>query len=323
MIKEFSVVVGIAIMAGIMPSALLGITSASAFDLGKPGCGGEYGGLSILFSRNMKKFSDIDARIKNISWIKKKYLVLGGGDYPSTSTSVYNELKDAWQREPNKNGLDTGDFSVPIGSEEYIAEALYKTGIAKSISHAAGICGGAEVIYALVKRSSVGAIENPVNFEAFAEAAVLSFVAKAGASYSFTEGPLAIPPMEPFRATKRFTIAVPSVVSRGPQWNSTWDKYDLVLGLLAPRGSDYVVVVHTEGLRTAPKLNGRTKPPSNEHFRGTNSGDSLTDYQAEFVAAASFGQFLAGDSRRCRVDVEGIDAEMLKPFSCRMPSIHQ
>ncbi|RDJ17253.1 hypothetical protein B5K05_04045 [Rhizobium phaseoli] len=295
-------------IAGVVCAAVcVGAIKAQAYDLGKTECGGEYGGLSIVFSKKMKSFKDVEARLAEADWSNKKYV--NGFDTGSAKTTVLLELKDVWKTGSpyNMNCCGQNDFPVPIGSEKYIAETLMKAGIAQSITHARGYCGGAEISYAAVRKAAVGDISNGQKFESFIRSAVERYVAPAGDSSAIVEGPLSIAPIPPRYPTKRLTVIVPSTVSRGKRAEDTWDKYDLIATLLAPRGSDYLVVVHTENLRVAPKVNSRKTPPTNEHFRALNEDIS---YEAEFVAAASFGFFLGGSSSRCKAEFDGVEGLM-------------
>jgi hypothetical protein len=139
------------------------------------------------------------------------------------------------------------------------------------------------------------------------------YVAKGQVSGTSDEGSLVVSPIEPHYATKKFTVAIPSEVSRGSQAQGTWDKFDILFAMFASRASDFVIVVHTEGLKIAPKTALRVRPPTSEHFRAI--GDSSV-YQAEYIAAASVARFIAGASSRYKVEAEGFSSQDEGPFKC-------
>ncbi|TPM35523.1 hypothetical protein [Mesorhizobium sp. B2-3-5] len=296
-------------LAGLICAAFsVGPIEAQAYDLGKTQCGGEYGGLSIVFSKKMKSFKDVDALLAKADWANKK--ISAAIDYASKQkTTVRLQLKGAWKAGTPYGADPANDFVVPIGSEKFVAEYLVKAGIAKSVTHAKGFCGGAEISYAAVGKAAVGDLTKGQQFESFIKSAVARYVSPAHGSSDIVEGPLSIAPIDPYYPTKRMTIIVPSEISRGNRAKGTWDKYDLIATLLAPRGSDYLVVVHTENLLVAPKVNARKSPPTDEHFRRL-VGDEYNSYTEEFVAAVSFGSFLGGSPSRCKAEFEGVEGEL-------------
>jgi hypothetical protein len=288
-------------------SVLACLKTASAYDLGKPQCGGEYGGLNLIFPKNVRKFTDIDQKLSSIPWAKTKFLV--GGTEPST---IYSQVQQTFFR---KNaGSETNDVAVPIGSEQYVAQALKDADVIAKATFAQGFCGGAEVSYVYItKNANVGNLIDSQAFVAFVSNALKSYV-KIG---TVDEGPLVVAPIEPHYPMKRFTIAVPSEVSRGPQAKGSWDRFDIVFALYTATTNEFRVVIHAENLRTAPKVAARATPPSAEHFRPTKS-DS-TDYELEYVVAASVASYVTRNAKMCKVEGEGFTAQSDGPFRCTHP----
>jgi len=191
-------------------------------------------------------------------------------------------------------------------------------GVISKASYSKGACGGAEVIYFRIAKDKVGDLSEGPRFEAFVREEVAAYTAQANGQATVDEGPLAVDPIEPNYGVKRFTVALPSTVSRGPQAEGTWDKFDLIVSLHRELKSDYAIVVHTENFRVAPKTAARLIPPTNEHFRSTTSGNSLADYQAEYIAATSFALFAAKSSSKCVAEAEGFSSVDEGPFHCTM-----
>ncbi|QND55655.1 hypothetical protein [Mesorhizobium huakuii] len=205
---------------------LMGNVTALALDLGPTQCGGEYGALSVAFTRKIKSVKDIDDILSKFPWYSKSFVSFADSSY---KTTLKKELHDRWKRGKHYELYsETSDFIVPTGSEKFIGNALIDAGLASQVTHAIGVCGGAEISYALVKKAAVGDISKGPKFEAFLRAALKRYVAPAGKSETIIEGPLSVSPVTPSVPTKRMTVIVPSEISRGPQEKGTWDRYDLL-----------------------------------------------------------------------------------------------
>jgi hypothetical protein len=281
---------------------------SDAYDLGERKCGGEYGGLNLQYSRSMHSFTDVDKLISSMPWTKKEYPVLS----QKRVTSVYQEVMDTFSR--HDAGGETYDVYVPIGSEQFIAEDFVRVGIISKATFANGACGGAEVSYAYIPQT-VGDLINSRNFVDYVSGVLKNFIHVGGANGLVNEGPLNLSPVEPYYPTKRFTVAVPSELSRGSDARGTWDRFDIVFALYQKTAKDFLVVIHAEDLRTAPKLASHTTPPSVEHFR--RLGDD--QYGAEYIVAAGLANYMTGSPSLCKVLAEGFDAAEEGPFRCTHP----
>jgi hypothetical protein len=226
-------------------------------------------------------------------------------------------VKDANGKRKSLNLPDTWDtdISVPIGSERFIAKSLKSASIVDSATYAQGVCGGTETNYAYISKN--GAIPNLTDsnkFLEFVRSKVATYISGGRYPGTMDDGPLIVAPIDPHFAMKRFTVAVTSDVSRGPQAVGTWDRFDLVLALYQSTPTDFVVAVHAEDLRTAPKTALRGNPPTVEHFRPI--GSAAERYDPENIVAAGVARFLAGSSSRCRAQNDGFDASTDGPFQC-------
>jgi hypothetical protein len=306
-----------AIVFGIFFLPTISIGSARAYDLGRPHCGGVYGGLNIWFSRKLSNFSDVDRRLAEYPWAKTRYRGLIG----SATTTLSEELKRVWPKREHgrgEHGLDDLDIDVPIGSEQYIAQKLVSAGIAERLTYASGVCGGADVSYAVISKDIAKAdLTSPKEFADFLRAAVQKYLETKARNGTVSEGPLVVAPVEPHYAIKRFTIAVPSEASRGPQAKGTWDKFDIIFALFSVTTEAFNVVVSADKLTVAPKTSARDTPPTAEFFKAVNfDAGGYMDYTEEYIVAAGMALFIAGAPRKCDVEGEGFSATKDGPFRC-------
>lgn len=292
------------------------ILPAYSYDLGKPGCGGEYGGISIYFSGEMGDFSDVEAKLSMLPWAKKTYSLINAGE--KHDASLQSEIKKAWENTQSRRyTTENGNIDVPIGSERFIAQSLTDIGVISAATHPVGVCGGTEVSYVFIAKSAVtGDLCDATNFANFLRDKMGKYITKGQVSGTLEEGSLAISPIEPHYAIKKFTVSVPSEISRGSPAQGTWDKFDIFFAMLASRSNDFVVVIHSEGLKVAPRTALRASPPSSEHFRAISSGDSHADYQAEYITAASVASFMGEAASKCKIETDGFSAETDGPFKC-------
>jgi hypothetical protein len=295
---------------------LVGVGGAGAYDLGPVGCGGEYGGLNLTFPNGVTKFSQIEQKLASLPSAKAKFSIPGEKPGTFEARTLYAEVKETFSRADNwvKNNI-----TVPIGSEQFIAQSLTNAGVIKRAQFAKGFCGGAEISYAYVaKNDAVGDLTQSKNFEGYLSTVLQSYVQTKGSMGVFDEGPLVVSPIEPYYPLKRYTVVVPSEVSRGPQAKGTWDRFDAIFALYKSTTQEFLVVVHTENLRIAPKVAVHNTPPSVEHFRPVGDKD-MAAYQAEYVVAASIAKFMAGSSAKCKVETVGFSAVSEGPIRCTHP----
>ncbi len=289
-------------------SVLISPNRSVAYDLGPRKCGGEYGGLNLSYSESVHGFSDIEKRLSSMPWTKKEYQVLS----QKRVTSVYKEVSRTFSI--GDAGGETNDVYVPIGSEQYIVETFLKSRIIKKATLANGACGGAEISYAYIPLT-VGDLVSSRNFVDYVSGVLKGYIHMRNANGTMDEGPISLSPIEPYYATKRFTVAMSSDLSRGSSVSGTWDRFDIVFALYQKTAKDFLVVIHAEDLRTAPKLASHANPPSLEHFR--RLGDD--QYGAEYVVAAGIANHMTGSPALCKVEAEGFDARSEGPFRCVHP----
>jgi hypothetical protein len=291
----------------ISTTVLLG-SQAHAYDLGHPNCAGEYGGLALHFHKNIQGFRDIEQKLKSIPWATKEYEIM---EWEHRKTSLYNEIKMLFTR-GEEAGSERYDIHVPIGSERFIAKYLADAGIINYATHAVGACGGADIVYMIIRKlDSGGDLFIPNYFSSMLFDYMSRYVNKGTINGDIFDGRLVVSPIEPRLPTKQFTVVVPSEVTRVSIKNK-WDKFDVYFSLFVKRKDDYVIAIHTEKLREAPRTTSRTTPPSEEHFRPL----SIDNYRAEYIAAASIARFFVKSERRCRVEAEGFSASDEGPFRC-------
>jgi hypothetical protein len=288
---------------------------SNAYDLGSPKCGGEYGGLHLRFPPSVLKFSDVESKLIALPWLKKPFVYISGEE-----TTLYDQIKDSF--DASDDDPEKYDIAVPVGSEQSIATLLIDAGVIVGAGHRHGMCGGAEVSYMFIEKTpELSNLVNGVNFSNFLENHLESYIKSGTNNGTLETGSLVIAPIEPYFPLKKFTLSVPSEISRGPQAAGTWDRFDVIFALFVVRPTDFVIVVHIEGLQIAPRTNARSIPPTIEHFRALDSGTSFSAAgihaaAQEYIAAASIAKFIGQSSHNCKVEGLVFSAEKDSPFKC-------
>jgi hypothetical protein len=234
-------------------------------------------------------------------------------DKPGT-TSIGEQVLKAW-RQQNSDGANV---VLPIGSEKIVAQQLVDEKVITHAGYLRGECGGGEVSFFVVpKRISLGNLVEGLAFERFLRDGLKIYAQENKVENSIyfgtvSIGKLYVSPIEPHYPKKRFTLVVPSEVSRGNDNGGVWDKFDIVFSLYRSTKNAFVIELHSENLRHAPR---RTeKPPSKEHFKSREEGDP--DYEAEYIVAASVARHFGEKPENCLVEAEGFWSKDQGPFRC-------
>ena len=62
------------------PLGLFVADPSIAYNLGRPHCAGEYGGLNLKFTKNVRTFSDVKSSLSTIPWTKRNFGFIPGGE---------------------------------------------------------------------------------------------------------------------------------------------------------------------------------------------------------------------------------------------------
>jgi hypothetical protein len=194
-------------------------------------------------------------------------------------------------------------MSVPIGSEQAAANYLAKRHIILAASLISAGCGGAETIwFSIPKRRAPRNFARPDVFEAMLKTALNKYANSGSLKGSVSVPSQSISPLEPHYATERFTIVVPSEISRGPRQKGVWDQFDAIFSISSETSTEFIVAAFTENIANAPISPLHSDVPSEEHF---NSPPRVYRYVEEHTAAASLIYFLGRDKKHCRFEMEG------------------
>ena len=176
---------------------------AQSYDLGGDNCGGEYRVIWLEFPENVTSFEDIEPKLLKIPFIKTKYI--NQDNYLDKDnngiTDLYSEIKAIFEEERAPDWKN--DITVPIGSEEFVAETLTSAGIISRAENGHFACGGVEVNYILIdKKGSSVNLRDFGAFAAFFSDKVAAYASSGSKKGSVSDGRLIVSPIEPFFPTK-------------------------------------------------------------------------------------------------------------------------
>ncbi len=209
----------IALHSGILTAVAQGV------ELEIDECGGLFGMLHPEFSRKMKRWDQVSKALDGIAWADTPF----NFDYDeSEKMTLRSELKRAFTPEPG----DLGNIGVPTGSEQVIADELKRAGIIIDASYGEGYCGGGDISYFVVSKSSIiFDLSKSDGFSSYVSSTLEAYVSKSTLKGKKKERRTTISPLPPHTPRKTVTVYVPSEISRGPSYTGLWDKFDVVLSV--------------------------------------------------------------------------------------------
>lgn len=271
-------------------------------------CGSLFGGINPKFSSEMIVWDDVSIALDSLPWADTPY----ASDFERNATiTMRSELHRAYT---NENPGDLGNIEVPAGSEQFVADELAQAGIIRDATYPEGFCGGGDISYFVVSLSAAHSdLRQRDAFSSYISTKLEDYIVKGSLIGRKKERRTTVSNLPPHTPRKTVTVYVPSEVSRGDGYPNEWDKFDVVFRLARVSPRNYVIAVHTEGLKSAPRSRWRESAPSDQHYRAAS--DDWVDYEGEFLAAESVARFFAAKPSHCMVTNLDIDRAAF-PFGC-------
>jgi hypothetical protein len=260
----------------------------------KLNCGEPYGGIWIEERNPQLSLAEIDSLLSQISWIDDIFYYR---DYDGNKvqTSIRREIKGTLSYPVEMFGR--GNIRTPIGSEVAVGEALKDIGFASKYEGMKEGCGGSQVSYFVVPKST-GDLKRAEVFEAYLANKMSQFSSQSpDESIQVESSAVVIPKIPPHFGIKPFFVKAPSSAISSNLSQYTWLKFDLIFNMHSETDRYYIVAVFSENAEQAPKAI-RTTPPSDNHFRPFGREER---YVVEDDIAAHVARFIAGGDDQCYV----------------------
>lgn len=284
-------------------AALSCTAAAEDLRLGLTDCGGVFGGINPKFSSDIKFDKDIDRRLKHEKWADTMFY----SDAFDERTTIRRSLHESF-RLLTKNKEPFANVVTPTGSEQFVANELYRLGIIRGATRPESYCAGVDESYFVVSKKSVrNSLVQSEYFSDYIRGRLTEFIIKDRDRGDLKEGRVSASPIPPKYPRKVVTLYVPGALSRGTRYGDIWDKFDVVFTLGLETKDYFVILLYVDHLESAPKVALRHTAPSDEFFKRRGGGDS-NDVE-EFKITGIVAKFLAGSGDRCVVNSEPVTGE--------------